>query len=533
MDSNLDDDILSSLQNFDEIRQVISELDKPLSERLEILEKQLAIGDPNLTPGIIESAYSYNSFSENAREILSKKYQWLKIIELLRNILVLVPILLTWFALSQASLTYQHVIRTNPELVKVPFLLQWEEAFYGYLPTVLGTNLTFSYIARMDAILILIVILLTFSVILFSNRVNDKIDNKINQISSDVSHFLWNVKRLIIQQTQAHLDTSEKRSLELLKSITSFVKTFQDHSNELERMIAGEQKHLAEMTSIRNEEYQNLTKVTADLKNSVVAFAEKEDASSKTMAEIHNVFSSFNKESTEFSDVQKRLLLLIENNSLLYQDFGRIINVMDKNQREYVQSLVTHSTDTIQKINELVAVVNNLNASSRNLAQEQADTRNSIDDQNRNNEKTHTYLETFNSSSQEFVATNNNLITINRQLAESNNSTNQSINGFRTILTTLKESVDQLSSASKTVDGSLTKAESQISDLAVPIISIPNYLSQVTTETKQVNLISQTIIKEIESLRNEISLLHMAIKSTSDNAQKDEKKPSFFKGLRF
>ncbi len=49
----------------------------------------------------------------------------------LRNILVLVPILLTWFALAEASKAYNRYLAISPDEVRQPFLLLWERGFGG------------------------------------------------------------------------------------------------------------------------------------------------------------------------------------------------------------------------------------------------------------------------------------------------------------------------------------------------------------------------------------------------------------------
>ena len=49
----------------------------------------------------------------------------------LRNILVLVPILLTWFALAEAARAYDRYLALSPDEVRQPFLLLWERGFGG------------------------------------------------------------------------------------------------------------------------------------------------------------------------------------------------------------------------------------------------------------------------------------------------------------------------------------------------------------------------------------------------------------------
>ena len=70
---------------------------------------------------------------------------------------MLVPILLTWFALAEASRAYNRFLALNPDEVRQPFLLLWEQGFGGRLAFNFGT------LALIDASLIGILIALSFA----------------------------------------------------------------------------------------------------------------------------------------------------------------------------------------------------------------------------------------------------------------------------------------------------------------------------------------------------------------------------------
>ena len=48
-----------------------------------------------------------------------------------RNVLVLMPILLTWAALAEASRAYRAFIDANPDQNDQPFMLLWQRGFGG------------------------------------------------------------------------------------------------------------------------------------------------------------------------------------------------------------------------------------------------------------------------------------------------------------------------------------------------------------------------------------------------------------------
>ncbi len=85
--------------------------------------------------------------------------QRIEIADKLRNVLVLVPILLTWWALGQAVSNYASFIERNPDESGVPFLVLWQQGFGGEANWL---QPTLSHVAFIDAILIGVIILLTF-----------------------------------------------------------------------------------------------------------------------------------------------------------------------------------------------------------------------------------------------------------------------------------------------------------------------------------------------------------------------------------
>jgi len=72
-----------------------------------------------------------------------------------RNGLALLPLLVTWFALAWASVSYQRQLAQDPDKVTQPFLLLWEHRFGG------GWIPPFSVFAAFDLVLLLIVLFLT------------------------------------------------------------------------------------------------------------------------------------------------------------------------------------------------------------------------------------------------------------------------------------------------------------------------------------------------------------------------------------
>lgn len=83
----------------------------------------------------------------------------IEVADKIRNVLVLVPILLTWAALAEASRAYDRFLAANPDQSDTPFLLLWQRGFGGEASIL---SPTFSTVAIVDAVVIVVMIVLTF-----------------------------------------------------------------------------------------------------------------------------------------------------------------------------------------------------------------------------------------------------------------------------------------------------------------------------------------------------------------------------------
>jgi predicted nucleic acid-binding Zn-ribbon protein len=83
----------------------------------------------------------------------------IEVADKVRNVLVLVPILLTWAALAEAARAYDRFLAEHPEEQGTPFLLLWQRGFGGEASIF---SPTFSTVAIIDAVVIIAMIILTF-----------------------------------------------------------------------------------------------------------------------------------------------------------------------------------------------------------------------------------------------------------------------------------------------------------------------------------------------------------------------------------
>ncbi len=80
------------------------------------------------------------------------------VFEVARNVVIFLPIAVTWYGLATASAGYAELLTKDPSLAGLPFLLLWQESFRGT-----GSVISFSTLATIDASLIGLLIALSLA----------------------------------------------------------------------------------------------------------------------------------------------------------------------------------------------------------------------------------------------------------------------------------------------------------------------------------------------------------------------------------
>ena len=162
-----------------------------------------------------------------------------------RNILVLVPIFLTWFALAEASKAYASYIEREPDEVGKPFLLLWQRGFGGEA-SVLSPS--FSTVAILDALIIGIIIALTF-------YAHGRREGRDEQIEQTANAFQADLDNVLAEASVILAGDRGSRPAMLARSVERLAERFDHSSQELLTRLRVEHDRLEQLATRREQEF--------------------------------------------------------------------------------------------------------------------------------------------------------------------------------------------------------------------------------------------------------------------------------------
>lgn len=225
----------------------LSEVDPRAAERLEDLARSIGTEEGRLRWADVDLRRAFNterlaSAYAVRREGALSTIDWA---DRARNVLVLVPILLTWFALAEASRAYRTYIESNPEAVRAPFLLLWQQGFGGSASPLAPS---FSVVATIDAVIIGAIIALTF----FSHGRREAHDER---TSATADHFQTGLDNALAEATIALANDRTNRPALLARGVERLAERFDQNSQEMLTRLRVEHDRLEAIATRREREF--------------------------------------------------------------------------------------------------------------------------------------------------------------------------------------------------------------------------------------------------------------------------------------
>jgi uncharacterized protein YukE len=227
----------------------LEEIDSRSTERLRDLASSLSTEEGRLRWADVDLRRAFNS------EYLAHFYAvrreggyaptTVAVADRIRNVLVLLPIALTWFALYEATRAYRDYIDAHPDEISQPFLLLWQRGFGGRSGMLTAT---FSTLAIIDALIIGIIIILTF----YSHG---RREHREESIDRTAQKFQADVDNILAEATVALAPDRAGRPAMLARSVERLAERFEHNSQELIGRLRAEHDRLESISNRREKEF--------------------------------------------------------------------------------------------------------------------------------------------------------------------------------------------------------------------------------------------------------------------------------------
>jgi len=238
-------------EEIDGMAATIGEVDPRASERLSDLAGSIGTEEGRIRWADVDLRRAFNTerlaMAYAERREGSFASTPLEIADRARQVLVLVPILLTWYALYESTRAYSRYIADNPDEVRKPFLLLWQEGFGGELG---GLSPTFSTVAVIDAAIILVIILLTF----YAHGRKDARDDRVDLVAE---RFQTDFDNVLAAATVALGADRGSRPAQLSRNVERLAERFDRNSQELLNRLRIEHDRLEQIAARREREFHD------------------------------------------------------------------------------------------------------------------------------------------------------------------------------------------------------------------------------------------------------------------------------------
>jgi coenzyme F420-reducing hydrogenase delta subunit len=183
--------------------------------------------------------------------------------EQIRNVLTLLPILLTWLALFFAGGAYRDAVQADPALTQEPFLLLWEQGFNGYAQGGLGllSMLTLSNVAITDVAVIAVVVLVTGYIHRETNIKQTHRARRAVELQEQLSQALWLAAMQLAQRVSVRVQQDQLRVV----------------TEQLLDELRAERERIRELAETRAQEIQGLSSFVKQFRSGVRDLAHAAD----------------------------------------------------------------------------------------------------------------------------------------------------------------------------------------------------------------------------------------------------------------
>ena len=348
------DQVSSQYLEFDEAQALAGDMNE-LADRLEVKEDVTARRLRQLSQSVADPRGSRLSSldvsfaldpSRVEQRILGQSKRtplFLGIMEVIRNVLVLVPLVVTWISLANAAQLYGEVLSEYPELAEKPFLAMWQEGF-----EVLGSpSQTFSDMASTDFWLLLATVGVALIVHVLRDWVGMREELAASQLADEVEVLGWRLSRFLAV-------TRDRQDHAAAQATHVAVERFDANARSLADLFRAEHDRAEQVTA-------NQEKVVSELS----AFASKFQVASTSLQRHHD---GLQKAYHDLDGAVEKLVLQISRQEQRQESLLKNLDGVFSRTGEMVFSTTEFREDIRKALEELGAEVGRSAESSATLA---------------------------------------------------------------------------------------------------------------------------------------------------------------------
>ena len=228
----------------------ISEVDARAAERLSDLAGSLGTEESRTRWADVDLRRAFNT--ERIAHAWAVKQEGgyastaIETVARIRNVLVLLPLAVTWFAFYEASRAYDDFLTREPGQTGTPMLVLWQRGFGGDLPF----WARFSSVALIDVIIIGVIIVMTF----ISEGRRDKRDD---EIAMTANRFQTDLDNVLGAATVVLAPDRANRTAVLAQNVERLALRFDRNSQELLNRLQMEHDRLEIVAGRREKEFSD------------------------------------------------------------------------------------------------------------------------------------------------------------------------------------------------------------------------------------------------------------------------------------
>ncbi|GCE51277.1 hypothetical protein EI42_03433 [Thermosporothrix hazakensis] len=236
-------------------------------------------------------------------------------IEMIRNVLILVPLMITWYGISGAISAYGELVQADERKSTLPFILLWQQGFDGRLNGVQA----FGTIATADFIILFCVVILTVVSAYLTSLSRQKREEDADKLERLLMHGL----------AGARLCLTTKNWTQPTNFVTRFdqaIDSFKQVVGELVKQIQEERDALAKLATRQEEETKLFSTFKGELQTSMTGISTSVSQLQSTLTSLTGAVEHLQGDITVLSEPVKQVA---QQQGILTTNSQQVISLLD------------------------------------------------------------------------------------------------------------------------------------------------------------------------------------------------------------